>query len=261
MAQLSLSRSVNNQSERPFIVSLMDWYRENRQAATDLILLLVFGNIAWFLLYQSDAFEAFYSFSRLHENWELDDLVLTSSVIFSVCFMIFATRRWIEAVHNLRQANTDSLTGLFNRRKGWEIIEAELDRAIRYHRPLPLIMFDIDQFKEINDTYGHLSGDHVLRSVSKRIRESLRKTDSLVKWGGDEFIVVCVETGLDEARRLAERLRSSIESLPVQSVDHLKASFGVTRFKEDDNFDSFIRRVDEKLYEAKSQGKNRVAYA
>ena len=185
--------------------------------------------------------------------------MLTSAAVLSICLTIFSLRRWAEAASLLQQANTDSLTGLFNRRKGWEVIEQEMNRARRYHRPVSLIMFDIDHFKAINDTYGHLAGDHVLKTIAKTIQEKLRSTDTFVRWGGEEFMIISAETDLSGARQLAERLRKSIENCSVRNMSRLTASFGVTQFTASDNFDSFTQRVDAKLYDAKSTGRNKVA--
>jgi diguanylate cyclase (GGDEF)-like protein len=207
----------------------------------------------------TDATEAFYKFTRKHEYLQIDDLILTLGTAFSFYLTIFALRRWAEATKRLGQANTDILTGLFNRRKGWDVLEFEIARAKRYHRPLSLIMFDIDHFKAVNDTYGHLVGDRILRLVTKTIQEKLRNTDILVRWGGEEFMVISPETGLDEAREAAERLRKEVASCSIQNNIHTSASFGVVQLQEDDDFNALFQRVDEKLYVAKSTGRNRVA--
>ena len=119
-------------------------------------------------------------------------------------------------------------------------------------------MLDLDHFKEINDRNGHLAGDRVLRSVAQTIQEQMRNMDILMRWGGEEFIVVSVETDQAEARQVAERLRAAIEASPHQNNVHPTGSFGITQLQDDGTLDSFLRRVDDKLYEAKSSGRNKV---
>ena len=240
------------------IVKLFSWFRENRQATHDLIGLFFLSILTCFVAYIFDITGAIFSFTRRYETYQRDELILVSVTIFCFYLTIFAVRRWIESAHRLRQSNTDSLTGLFNRRKGREILEREIARAARYNRPLSIIMLDLDHFKEINDRHGHLAGDRVLRSVAQTVQEQMRNLDILIRWGGEEFIVVSVETDRAEAQQVAERLRTAIEASPHQNNVHPTGSFGITQMQDDDTLDSFLRRVDDKLYEAKSSGRNKV---
>ncbi len=240
------------------VLRFENWIRENRHALDDLILVVFMVAVIIPLIYMTDASETLYLYSRAHESWWLNDIVLSLAVA-SFLLAIFATRRWIEAVGFLQRSNTDSLTGLYNRRKGWEVLEREMQRAKRYQRPLSLIMFDIDHYKEINDFHGHPAGDRVLKKVSRTVQAELRVTDTLVRWGGDEFMIISVETDLPTAHQLAERLRASIESNPAQDVGKATASFGVAQFDHQDDFNSLTRRADDRLYAAKTQGRNRVA--
>ncbi len=253
-----LSLLIRRSSNIPFIVRFSAWVRENRQAIIDLIVLFILSIPTYIFLRLFNITEAFFTLTRRYEGIQLDELILTTLVVFSFYLTVFAIRRWMEAAKRLRQANTDSLTGLYNRRKGWEVIEFEMVRARRYHRPLSLIMFDLDHFKEINDTHGHLAGDRVLRLIAQTLREQMRSTDILMRWGGEEFIILSVETDQAEAREVAERLRATIESSSLQGSIHPTGSFGTTQLQEDDTFDSFLRRVDDKLYDAKSSGRNKV---
>ena len=240
------------------VLKLEDWVRENRRPLYELIVTLFFIGVAIPLVIMTDASEAFYAWSRAHESWQLDDIVVSLAII-SFFLAIFATRRWVEAIGFLHRSNTDSLTGLNNRRKGWEVLDHEMQRARRYQRPLSLIMFDIDCYKEFNESLGHQTGDMVLKKVAKTVQEGLRASDTLVRWGGDEFLIISVETDLPTALQLAERLRSTIEQYPVQGLWNTTASFGVVQFEPEDDFNSFMRRADDRLYTAKTQGKNRVA--
>jgi diguanylate cyclase (GGDEF)-like protein len=235
----------------------INWIRENRQATYDLICLFILSILTYILSHVFAITEAFYAFTRKYEAYQLDEL--TFSILIIIFYLaIFAVRRWSEAAERLRLANTDGLTGLFNRRKGWEVLQLEIARARRYHRPLSLIMFDLDHFKEINDTHGHLVGDHVLGLISKIVHEQMRNTDILMRWGGEEFMIISVETDEAEARQIAERLRTAIESCSLQTVIHPTGSFGTTQLQENDTFDTLLRRVDDKLYEAKTSGRNKV---
>jgi diguanylate cyclase (GGDEF)-like protein len=238
---------------------LREWARAHGPAIRDLAVLTVLGLGASWLLISFDMLEAFHEFSRAHEDWELDDIVLSGTIVFSVCAMIFSLRRWREAAELLRQANTDVLTGLANRRKCWDILELESDRARRYQRPLSLIMFDLDRFKNVNDVHGHDVGDEVLKSVARTVQAGLRASDTLTRWGGEEFMIVCVESDIARARLLAERLRAAVERSEIPVAGHITASFGVAQLGDDKDLDVFIRRVDDRLYEAKSAGRNRVA--
>lgn len=157
------------------------------------------------------------------------------------------------------QANHDALTGLYNRQKFNDIFTKEIRRSRRYGNFLSVILFDIDNFKVINDTYGHDAGDDVLKKIAEIISINLRQTDSLVRWGGEEFIVLLPETDLETASNVAQKL---LESLAVLTFDFMQknitASFGVATLNETDTEVSLINRADEALYEAKRNGKNQV---
>lgn len=164
-----------------------------------------------------------------------------------------------------QMAMTDPLTGLNNRRFLSEHLPKELKRALRYRRPLALIMCDIDHFKKINDTYGHTAGDLVLKTLADCFREQLRTdVDLFVRYGGEEFIIVLPETNVPQAIEVAERLRKIIAAKPVNFQDKtikITVSFGVSGL--DDNCtevspDKLIDRADELLYDCKKEGRNRV---
>jgi diguanylate cyclase (GGDEF)-like protein/PAS domain S-box-containing protein len=157
-----------------------------------------------------------------------------------------------------RLATTDKLTEAYNRIKFEEIIEREIERVKRYNQPLSMIMFDIDHFKKINDTYGHSAGDYVLKTIADIVRATIRKIDYLIRWGGEEFVIISSETNLEKAHALAERIRGITESYKFDTVGKVTVSFGVTEFKEGDTGDSFIKRIDVAMYKAKEKGRNRV---
>ena len=164
-----------------------------------------------------------------------------------------------------RQATRDLLTGLLNRRALGEQLEREARRAARYGRPLTLIMIDLDRFKRLNDEYGHLVGDQVLREFARRSAATLRDSDILGRWGGEEFLVGLVETGPDRAEVVAERIRRACADTPLETEDGstvpFTVSLGVGPVWHGEPLDEAIRRVDDALYEAKRQGRNRVTVA
>ncbi len=157
-----------------------------------------------------------------------------------------------------RLAVTDELTGLSNRRHLEDEIGREAGRLQRYGTPTSLIMLDLDHFKQVNDSLGHQAGDRLLREVALLLTERTRETDVCGRWGGEEFMVLCPATGLDQALHLAEALRLAIAGMPCSVPVTVTASFGVTELRQDDSVESLHRRVDRLLYQAKDAGRNRV---
>jgi two-component system cell cycle response regulator len=161
-----------------------------------------------------------------------------------------------------RMTIVDGLTQIHNKRALFEALEKELMRARRYERDLSLLMFDIDFFKRINDQYGHLAGDHVLRELARIVQERIRREEVFARYGGEEFVILLPETPLPGAAALAESLRARVanhvfvfqgERIPVT------VSIGTALLGENDKVASdLIQRADEKLYEAKRGGRNRV---
>lgn len=164
-----------------------------------------------------------------------------------------------------RLSLTDSLTGLFNSRYLHQALLEELDRAQRYERPLSLMVLDCDNFKKINDTFGHLEGDKVLLSLAGVISHCLRRTDSAYRYGGEEFVVLLPETTGLAARVLADRLRANFAAQDVTAADgqiiRCTVSIGVAECGASEFKESLIRRADEASYEAKRLGKNCVVLA
>lgn len=158
------------------------------------------------------------------------------------------------------RATIDPLTGILNRLKFNDTLNAEIQRSKRYATPLSLIMFDIDHFKNINDSYGHHAGDKVLCEIVQLVKEHLRGPDSFARWGGEEFMIIATNTEQDNARILAENLRLMIGGHHIQGVGRVTCSFGVTQFMNDTE-DQFTQRVDRALYQAKAHGRDRVEIA
>lgn len=158
-------------------------------------------------------------------------------------------------------ATTDPLTGALNRRKIFEIVSENIDRAQRYARPLSIAMLDLDHFKSVNDNYGHGFGDIVLRAVVDEVRKNLRSTDYVGRYGGEEVLLVFPETALDEAILVAERIRSAIAENEFRSGDvgvSMSLSGGIASLLPDEPLEDLLRRADNALYLAKSSGRNRV---
>lgn len=157
-----------------------------------------------------------------------------------------------------RLSETDPMTGILNRRGLEPIMEREGERASRHGNPLALILFDLDDFKLLNDTHGHASGDEALVNVARKIKPHLRDGDSFARWGGEEFAILAPDTGLREAFLLADRLRSIIAENEMIPNRHLSASFGVSAYRPGDSGTTLSKRSDTALYQAKELGKNRT---
>ena len=155
-------------------------------------------------------------------------------------------------------ASTDLLTSAWNRRHFEEAVAAEIHRSTRYGHPLSLLLLDIDHFKRINDTFGHPVGDQVLREVAACIRSAIRLSDSLTRWGGEEFIVLMPNTGLSRATTLAERIRQSIAGHAFPGIGQVTASLGLAEHLAAAPLEAWLDRADRAMYRAKDQGRNRI---
>jgi len=158
------------------------------------------------------------------------------------------------------QATTDPLTGISNRTKFSEALSVEILRSKRFKLPLSLIIFDIDHFKIINDTYGHNAGDLALQFLAGLVAKVVRRNDLFARWGGEEFLIMVTNTGRHGAEIFAERLRLMIDKYNFPEAGHLTCSFGVAEFDHDDTDEVLINRADQALYRAKAGGRNRVDY-
>lgn len=166
----------------------------------------------------------------------------------------------VDEVRQLSQV--DALTGAYNRRAMELRLPLDIERSVRYERPLSVIFIDIDHFKRINDQHGHGVGDAVLRDVAKRLQNGLRSNvDWMVRFGGEEFVIFLPETHLCQALEVANRLLEAMRQVPWKrnglALD-LTCSFGVTQFVQGDSMDSLLHRADSLLYQAKKEGRNRV---
>jgi len=194
-----------------------------------------------------------------HEHQGETFHLLVASRLDDDLYMEFFLDSYIsDIIRQLRfLADIDSLTGFYNRRKIEEVLHSEMERAKRYGHPLSVMFIDIDNFKQINDTYGHRKGDEVLRKVADLIRREIRRTDFVGRFGGEEFMVVLPETEPEKAVRVAERIRERIEREEF-GVGRVTISVGVTGLRKDDDYGSLFVRMDRAMYLAKEKGKNRV---
>lgn len=170
----------------------------------------------------------------------------------------------IQMLEKLRKLSiTDGLTQLFNSRHFYNQLKGEIERFNRYGYKLSLLLLDIDNFKDFNDTYGHLEGDKILVHLGRVIKSCLRKMDTAYRYGGEEFTIILPGTHGEEARTVAERLRSAVaaENFSCGKVSDLEItiSIGVTQYRQDEEISSFVQRADQAMYQSKQAGRNQVS--
>jgi diguanylate cyclase (GGDEF)-like protein len=207
-------------------------------------------------------------------NFFLAGAISTTGVVISIVAPMFISllitppvlglvRSLAAAEAQLRALTiTDDLTGISNRRRFIEVIEAEIERSRRYGDTFAIALMDLDNFKEINDTYGHLTGDLVLRAVSRRCIEVIRKSDFCARFGGDEFVILFLRQHEHQAAESAERLREALEHLKIPHEDQalrIQASIGLAVFDSPEmGVNQLLHHADRALYLAKAMGRNRV---
>lgn len=153
-------------------------------------------------------------------------------------------------------AMTDSLTGVFNRNHLNHVLSQEMKRCARYGNPFGLLVIDIDHFKQVNDTYGHHIGDEILQQIARILSTTIRENDALIRWGGEEFIVIALHVNEQSLAVLCEKLRNKIENSDYGKVEKITVSIGATVFSKDDTQEVLIARADRALYTAKEKGRN-----
>ncbi|MDQ7043280.1 MAG: sensor domain-containing diguanylate cyclase [Sulfurimonas sp.] len=156
-------------------------------------------------------------------------------------------------------ATRDSLTNIYNRYQINTEIESEIIRVQRTNRRFSLMMIDLDHFKNVNDTYGHKIGDEVLIEFVAVLKKSLRKNDKIGRWGGEEFMVLLLETSQEDAFKISQKLCQEIDTHEFKSIGHMTCSIGVSLFREDDTKHTLLKRIDKALYISKDAGRNRVS--
>ena len=155
-------------------------------------------------------------------------------------------------------ATTDRLTQLHNRAYGEDVLHHENQRFARTGIKYSVILLDIDHFKKINDTLGHIKGDTVLKQLAIILKQHIRKTDTVARWGGEEFLIICPDTDARGAANLAENIRRVIESYSFSIGKQVTSSFGISESRPEESFNQLLVRVDQALYQAKNEGRNKV---
>ncbi len=210
---------------------------------------------------------AYGTFSWLH----LSTVQLSYHIFWSFCSVAFglvggyllesASRERFLAQRELEQsAITDELTGLYNRVRLQELLEAELERGRRYQRPFGIMVIDVDHFKDVNDVHGHHVGDELLIDLAGLLKANSRSTDALFRWGGEEFVIAAPETDASGLQAQAEKLRRQVAEYQFSVVGHKSISVGVTSTQDGDTPELLLKRADQALYRAKDQGRNQVVY-
>lgn len=207
-------------------------------------------------------------------NYDLVWKVALSSLLF-ILLIVYWNRKIIKTNKLLEKAQkdieeknkaleklatTDKLTNLYNRRKIEELLELEINRSERFGHHFGLAIIDIDKFKEVNDTFGHLVGDKVLEELANILNKNRRKTDFVGRYGGEEFIIICPESDIEGTLKLMELIKNKISEYPFHRVKNKTASFGVAISKNDDTVKSILNRADIALYNAKNSGRNKIEY-
>lgn len=200
------------------------------------------------------------------KNNEPKSFYLTISVIDNDKELYLINLTNITSIKNERysieqKAYHDGLTNLYNRHKFNELFKIELERVKRYKHPLSMAVLDIDNFKIFNDTYGHLKGDEILIKIANSLAPKLRITDISARWGGEEFVILFIETKIEDAVQCSNNIRKNIENLENDLDTKVTVSFGVSEYKDNDTLESLFERCDKALYTAKEKGRNRVEFS
>jgi len=244
---------------------------------------IIFAVTCTVIMFFLDAYERLYIFTRDYEKYGIDDIVVFMPAFLTLGLLIFSYRQVLELTIEMEQRRkaeealqvsekryrdlsiTDDLTQLFNSRLFYNKLTTELDRTERYNKPLALLMMDIDNFKQFNDTYGHLEGDKVLVEMGEVIRECMRRTDSAFRYGGEEFALILPETQTNGAITVAERIRVMFKehtfSPGTDEPVHVTVSIGVAAYTQGEDTEVLIKRADQNMYAAKKQGKDQTFFS
>lgn len=235
------------------------WSQEHGKGLYDLLALLLSCALCFVAIGYTRLGQFCLNLIHRYAHWHLEALIL-SLALCSIPLMLFAWRRWDEVSSLLTDAGTDALTGLYNRRKTVRVLAQEFERSARYGNPLSVVIFDIDHFKRVNDTYGHPVGDIVLATIARRTRRRMRTTDHLGRWGGEEFLLICPDTDLPGALHIAERMRKAVRRRAVQRAGQITSSFGVAcyDFVLHGDYAALLADADKFLYQAKEGGRDCV---
>ena len=277
---MTASNTKDQKFEQSDILQKKNMPSEDNSILKELLAVIIFAILATAIMMQLDAVENLLKFSRSLEPYEFDEIAVFLPSFLAIGFVLFSYRRIqkLEAEMVKRRevekrllksekmykdlSITDDLTQLFNSRYFYKNLDKEIDRLVRYKQTLSLLLIDIDDFKKINDRYGHLKGDEVLKTTGRIIQDCLRKPDTAYRYGGEEFTVLLPETGIEAAMNVAERIRKRFEAqdfaLITNETLNISVSIGASQFNPGEEMEAFVKRVDDALYVAKQKGKNRV---
>ncbi|MBY6033642.1 GGDEF domain-containing protein [Marinobacter daepoensis] len=206
----------------------------------------------------------------MFQNLTISPITNPSGEVEKICLLIYDVTEFASSKRALERANeqlarlsmTDRLTGLLNRGTWENLVDAEFERFRRYGQATSLVMFDIDHFKSVNDNYGHLAGDEVIRHAAQITRNNVRQSDSAGRYGGEEFGIILPETDTESARVICERIRDAIENSVVNTTAgniQYTISMGIAQLTDSpENYMQWMQKADEALYKAKQGGRNRV---
>lgn len=206
----------------------------------------------------------------MFQNLTISPITGTDGKVDKVCLLIYDVTEFASSKRALERANekleklsmTDRLTGLLNRGTWENLVDAEFERFRRYGQATTLVMFDIDHFKPVNDTYGHLAGDEVIRHMAEVTLRNIRQSDSAGRYGGEEFGLILPETDAENARIICERIREAVEQSVVKTTAgeiRYTISMGIAQLTDvPENHMQWMQKADEALYQAKETGRNRV---
>jgi diguanylate cyclase (GGDEF)-like protein len=198
----------------------------------------------------------------INQQQSLDyKLLIQISSIISVLFLLVLYHLWRLKKYNKQLkhlSTTDVLTNISNRIKLDQQLARTIKLAQRYNQQFSLILLDVDHFKIVNDQYGHLVGDYALKAVAEILKENIRSIDTLGRWGGEEFLIICPGQTLESSMLLAEKLRTKINQYKFEHFSNLSCSFGLSSYQPEDTSNHMIQRADDALYSAKNRGRNQV---
>ncbi len=213
----------------------------------------------WEIYYIPDEFANTFNYSIIYLVISLGIIVILAATVslYRISVKHILLRKKNNSLNET--AITDRLTGVFNREMLERNIHSEMDRADRMEYDLSIILFDLDHFKQVNDNYGHEAGDRVLVSTAAKAKEIIRKSDLLVRWGGEEFLIIVSGGNLNIATGIAEKLRTEIGKINYDDIGNVTISLGIAQRLEFEFWGSLFKRVDNALYKAKHDGRNRLS--
>lgn len=247
--------------------AVMNRFKKRRLTPAIKLELITIAGVNILLFYwfaEIDLLERLVDFAEAHEEWEIDEIIpLFFTLAISLAF--FSLRRWAEVTELYNQVKTlsiqDPLTGLNNRRHFVAVLESEIARSQRHDREFTLLIIDIDNFKSINDRWGHNTGDKVIVKFSELLKAGTRKSDTVARWGGEEFIILCPDMDIIAAEKMANKLLSSFREAEYDQAGKVTASIGAVCASPGEQPESIIHRADVCLYEGKRAGRDRLIIA